>query len=212
MGYHSAAALSSRNIKMKSDAANKKTETCISRSIILCFVLLVLLVIGCRALAPTIQDRLKEESSTTTPASITKKFKPDWKPFFVSKKFLKKASTTTTPALIIEKYEPSSPIDPIKINIRKKRSSLLPWSFFSRFVTNKLDLMTILVDTEISPPAETETEHQRKRRDLDKTPLLTKPDMNSSTAKNETEVQHQLKHYNLGCNPLLALLTLGFLC
>ena len=72
--------------------------------------------------------------------------------------------------------------------------------------------MTILVDTEISPPAETETEHQRKRRDLDKTPLLTKPDMNSSTAKNETEVQHQLKHYNLGCNPLLALLTLGFLC
>ena len=158
--------------------------------IILYFALLVLLVAGSTSSFPINQEPLKEESTTTTSASIIEKYESSWKPSSVFK----------------------FPLDPIKINIRKKRSSLLPWSFFSRFVTNKLDLMTILVDTEISPPAETETEHQRKRRDLDKNPLLTKPDMNSSTAKNETEVQHQLKHYNLGCNPLLALLTLGFLC
>ena len=191
--------------------------------IILYFVLLVLLVAGSTSSFPINQEPLKEESTTTTPASIIREFKSHWKSAVLKtskEKNLEEESTTTTSASIIEKYEsswkPSSvskfTLDPIKINIRKKRSSLLPWSFFSRFVTNKLDLMTILVDTEISPPAETETEHQRKRRDLDKTPLLTKPDMNSSTAKNETEVQHQLKHYNLGCNPLLALLTLGFLC
>ena len=183
--------------------------------IILYFALLVLLVVGSTSSFPINQEPSKEDSTPTTPASIIREFQSHWKSAVLKtskEKNLEEESTTTTPALIIEKYEPSSPIDPIKINIRKKRSSLLPWSFFSRFVTNKLDLMTILVDTEISPPAETETEHQRKRRDLDKTPLLTKSDMNSSTAKNETEVQHQLKHYNLGCNPLLALLTLGFLC
>ena len=191
--------------------------------IILYFALLVLLVAGSTSSFPINQEPLKEESTTTTPASIIRELKSHWKSAVLKtskEKNLEEESTTTTSASIIEKYEsswkPSSvskfTLDPIKINIRKKRSSLLPWSFFSRFVTNKLDLMTILVDTEISPPAETETEHQRKRRDLDKTPLSTKSDMNSSTAKNETEVQHQLKHYNLGCNPLLALLTLGFLC
>ena len=191
--------------------------------IILYFALLVLLVVGSTSSFPINQEPSKEDSTPTTPASIIRDFQSHWKSAVLKtskEKNLEEESTTTTSASIIEKYEsswkPSSvskfTLDPIKINIRKKRSSLLPWSFFSRFVTNKLDLMTILVDTEISPPAETETEHQRKRRDLDKTPLLTKPDMNSSTAKNETEVQHQLKHYNLGCNPLLALLTLGFLC
>ena len=193
--------------------------------IILYFALLVLLVAGSTSSFPINQEPLKEESTTTTPASIIRELKSHWKSAVLKNLRRKKSRrriryNTTKSASIIEKYEsswkPSSvskfTLDPIKINIRKKRSSLLPWSFFSRFVTNKLDLMTILVDTEISPPAETETEHQRKRRDLDKTPLLTKSDMNSSTAKNETEVQHQLKHYNLGCNPLLALLTLGFLC
>ena len=191
--------------------------------IILYFVLLVLLVAGSTSSFPINQEPSKEDSTPTTPASIIREFQSHWKSAVLKtskEKNLEEESTTTTAASIIEKYEsswkPSSvskfTLDPIKINIRKKRSSLLPWSFFSRFVTNKLDLMTILVDTEISPPAETETEHQRKRRDLDKKPLLTKSDMNSSTAKNETEVQHQLKHYNLGCNPLLALLTLGFLC
>ena len=55
------------------------------------------------------------------------------------------------------------------MNIRKKRSFLLPMSFLTRLVTTKLDLATVLDDIEIPPTAETEAEHQRERRDLHKT-------------------------------------------
>ena len=59
------------------------------------------------------------------------------------------------------------------MNLRKKRSFLLPMSFLTRLVTTKLDLATVLDDIEIPPTAETEAEHQRERRDLHKTwPML----------------------------------------
>ena len=57
----------------------------------------------------------------------------------------------------------------VRMNIRKKRSFLLPMSFLTRLVTTKLDLATVLDDIEIPPTAETEAEHQRERRDLHKT-------------------------------------------
>ena len=61
----------------------------------------------------------------------------------------------------------------VRMNIRKKRSFLLPMSFLTRLVTTKLDLATVLDDIEIPPTAETEAEHQRERRDLHKTwPML----------------------------------------
>ena len=60
------------------------------------------------------------------------------------------------------------------MNLRKKRSFLLPMSFLTRLSDIKLDLATLMDDI---PPTEAETEteaeHQRERRDLHKTwPML----------------------------------------
>ena len=195
MGYHSATALTSRNIKMKPQ-------------IILCFLVLAALIFAAGTSSfPTNEDPfeedLGEDYTTTTPAPIIGKFKfPRTRSIskvvghlaegpirtyvcrdpFEDEQAMKARGfyIPTSPPFFATRIEGKdgnqlkSYICRVRgMNLRKKRSFLLPMSFLTRLVTTKLDLATVLDDIEIPPTAETEAEHQRERRDLHKTwPML----------------------------------------
>ena len=194
MGYHSATALTSRNIKMKPQ-------------IILCFLAALIFAAGTSSF-PTNEDPfeedLGEDYTTTTPAPIIGKFKfPRTRSIskvvghlaegpirtyvcrdpFEDEQAMKARGfyIPTSPPFFATRIEGKdgnqlkSYICRVRgMNLRKKRSFLLPMSFLTRLSDIKLDLATLMDDI---PPTEAETEteaeHQRERRDLHKTwPML----------------------------------------